>query len=45
MMNFGIVQSGKGMNVDEMLNAVMKVQTKEIAEDVAEKGLKAVTAR
>lgn len=45
MMNFGIVQSGKGMNVDEMLNAVMKVQTKEIAEDIAEKGLKAVTAR
>lgn len=45
MMNFGIMQSGKGMNVDEMLNAVMKNQTKKIAEDIAATGLKAVTAR
>ena len=42
MMNFAIVKSGKGMNVDEMLNAVMTVQTKTIAEDVAKHGLKAV---
>ena len=45
MMNFGIVQSGKGMNVDEMLNAVMKVQSEEVAEDVVKNGLKAVSAR
>ena len=33
------------MNVDEMLNAVMKVQSEEVAEDVVKNGLKAVSAR
>lgn len=45
MMNFLIVKSGKGMNVDEMLNAIMETQTEDIAKEVAKKGLKAVSPK
>lgn len=42
LLNFLLVKSGKGMNVDEMLHSLIDVQTEEVAADIARKGMKAV---
>lgn len=42
LMNFAVVKSGKGMNVDEMLNQVMDAQAADIVADLNKNGMKAV---
>lgn len=40
--NLALVQGGKGMNVDELLNHVMEAQTDDIVKDMVKNGMKAV---
>lgn len=42
MYNLAIVQGGKGMNVDELLNSIMESQTDDIVKDILKNGMKAV---
>ena len=42
MYNLALVQGGKGMNVDELLNHIMEAQTNDIVNDMVKNGIKAV---
>ena len=42
MLNLAIVQTGKGMSVDEMLNQVMEAQANDVAKDFCQNGFPAV---
>lgn len=42
MYNLALVQGGKGMNVNELLNHIMEAQTDDIVKDMIKNGMKAV---